>query len=350
MIVIKDLNIKLTNFSLKNINISINEGDFFALLGPTGSGKTMLLEAIAGLKSIESGSIKVMDTDVVKLPPEKRNISIVYQDYALFPNMTVEKNIRYGLRFKKNLDMKKVEDNFCFLVKMLRIDHILNRHTQNLSGGEKQRVALARALIIEPDILLLDEPFSALDTNTKEGIQLQIKNLYETLKTTIIMVTHNFSEVFSLADKVGIIKEGQIIETGTVEEVFKYPTTRFAAEFVGMKNIFNINDFITGIKENQNNWEEVIGYSKNSKISEVTSIGIRPESIMISKDKVNSDFNFIGSIINVVNSGPYLNILVESYNLKFHIFVTANRYLELGLSEKKRICFGFNKTEINLIR
>ena len=180
MIEINQLNLELPGFSLQNINLKINKGEFFTILGPTGSGKTLLLETIAGLKKPDQGSIRLNGQDVTALKPEQRNISIVYQDYALFPNMSVQQNIKFGLRFK-NKGMPN-QEKFEFLVKMLGIDNILKRYPQNLSGGEKQRVALARALIVNPDILLLDEPFSALDVNTKETIQKEIKILHHTFK------------------------------------------------------------------------------------------------------------------------------------------------------------------------
>lgn len=232
MIEIRNLHVKLSGFALDNINLTVNKSDFFALLGPTGAGKTVLLEAIAGLKKVTGGEIFIKGKNVTNWKPENRNISIVYQDYALFPNMKVKENITYGLKFKKHLN-KSAKDNFNMLVEMLGISHLTDRYPQNLSGGEQQRVALARALIVEPDILLLDEPFSALDVNTKELIQSEIKKIHDTLRTTTIMVTHNFSEVFSLADKVAIINQGSVQQIGRTEEVFRNPQSKFVANLLG---------------------------------------------------------------------------------------------------------------------
>jgi len=337
MIEIKDLEITFTGFKLKNVNLFLNKGEFFALLGPTGSGKTVLLDSIAGLKHVNSGKIFINGRDVTPFKPEERNISIVYQDYALFPNMNVRENIKYGLRFKKNGDSSKYKHNFALLVDMLGIRNILDRKIHNLSGGERQRVALARALIVEPDILLLDEPFSALDTNTKEIVQSEIKKIHNELKITTIMVTHNFSEVFSLADKVAVIRDGVIQQIGTAEEVFRIPNSIFVAKFVGMKNIFSfeeMNDKIT-----------VDDFNGSANYS----VGLRAEDIVVGTKNLQTDYQLNGFISDVSNNGIYTEVKVKTGNLIFTAYLTPNRYFELGLSEKKPVFLGFNKNDIILI-
>lgn len=333
MIKIKDLKLTFPGFSLDSINLSINKGEFFSLLGPTGSGKTVLLESIAGLKRIDSGKIYINNRDVTNLNPEKRNISIVYQDCALFPNMNVKENITYGLRFRKH---KNYSSRFDLLVEMLGIEKLLNRYPHNLSGGEQQRVALARALIVEPDILLLDEPFSALDVNTKEIVQSEIKNIHSALKITTIMVTHNFSEVFSLAEKVAIIYKGKIQQVGTVEEVFKKPNSKFTARFVGMKNIFPASDI-----KNLINLEDIKGDKQY--------IGLRAEDIIVGKESLQTDYQFKGKITAVYNNGIYSEVKVKAGDITFTAYLTPNRFFELELHENKPVTLGFNKRNINFI-
>lgn len=336
MIKIKNINLTFPNFALENVNLSIDKGDFFALLGPTGSGKTVLLEAIAGLKPLKQGEVWINDKNVTALKPEIRNISIVYQDYALFPHMSVTDNIKYGLRFRKKSN-EKHEEKFNLLVEMLKINHILNRYPQNLSGGEKQRVALARALIVNPDVLLLDEPFSALDAHTKETVQTEIKKIHETLKITTIMVTHNFSEVFSLANKVAVIKHGKIQQIGSTEEIFKTPNSKVVAEFVGMKNIFPLKLF--------NETLQLSGHELNNH----DYVGIRPEDIVVGNTELQTDYTIQGRVASVLNNGIYSEVRIETDKHLFSVYLTTNRYFELDLRENKDIILGFNKKDMNII-
>jgi molybdate/tungstate transport system ATP-binding protein len=186
MIEIKDLFIKFPGFVLRDINLSIGDGEFFMLLGPTGAGKTLVLEAIAGIVPITGGQIVVKGRDITRLPPEHRGTSIVYQDYALFPHLSVLKNITYGLRYHKN-DPKISEKRVTWLMEQLGLQSLAQRSIHNLSGGEKQRVALARALAVNPSVLLLDEPLSALDPNFREDIRELLKKLHQEVETTFLM-------------------------------------------------------------------------------------------------------------------------------------------------------------------
>lgn len=231
MIDIKDIKLKLGEFTLKDINVKIDLGEYFVILGPSGSGKTVFLETIAGLYGTSQGSIIYKDKDLFLLPTEKRNIGFVYQDYELFPHMTVKENIIFGLKIrkiKKEITDKKLSD----LVFMLKIEHLLDRYPSRLSGGEKQRVALARALIITPEILLLDEPMSALDMNTKLMLQKEIKNIHRKLKPTIIHVTHDIEEAMFLADNIGIMDDGRLKLLSNPEDVFSETDFSFLSEFV----------------------------------------------------------------------------------------------------------------------
>lgn len=338
MIEVRDLCLQLGSFSLKNINLSIDTGEFFALLGPTGTGKTVLLESIAGLKSLKRGRVIINNEDLTDRKPEERNISICYQDCALFPHMKVKDNIKYGLRFKNGNKNKKYEQNYNMLVEMLKIEHIVDRYPIFLSGGEKQRAALARALIVDPDILLLDEPLSALDAGIKETIEYELKNLHRALKTTTIMVTHDFREAYYLASKVGIIKDGSIIQTGSVHDVFQKPCSAFAAAFVGMKNMISI-------KKNPE-FAKTINTKRNK---EAEYIGIRPENIILSNDNCDSKYSFRGSINNIRNNGVYMELSINSYDICFKAFLTPNRFFELDLCEGKQIYFSINPEHICLI-
>lgn len=302
MIRIEDLNTKLSGFNLHEINLSIEEGEFFILMGPTGSGKTVLLEALAGLIPVKNGKILIGGKDVTRLPPEKRGIGIVYQDYVLFPHMTVMDNIKYGLHFHK-LSKKETEKRFGALIEELELAHLAHRFPLNLSGGELQRVALARALMVKPSVLLLDEPLSALDPNFREDIRLELKKIQRSSNTTFLMVTHDFAEALSLGSRGAVVNNGRIEQIGNMEDIFQRPSTMFVADFVGMKNIFEAQ-FNGTMAMIGNELEVNMGRQASENQGR---IAIRPDDIAISKQGVssNNDNSFKGIVTAMVDQGFY---------------------------------------------
>jgi molybdate/tungstate transport system ATP-binding protein len=331
MIQIKNLNIKLGNFRIKNVELKVKKGEFLILLGPTAAGKSVILEAIAGLVPIQNGKIVVNNHNITELKPEYRNISICYQDYNLFPHMNVRNNICYGLRFKKDRNNPQYQKNYKALVDLLKLEDILNRLPLNLSGGEQQRVSLARGLIGNPDVLLLDEPLSALDPNIKVSIQEELKNIHQTLQTTIIMVTHDFIEANYLADRVAIVNEGEVIQQGYLKEIFQQPDSVFAAQFIGVKNIFWVK-----------NPEELSFFG----LKEPSYIGIRPENVYVSQQPLNTAYHFQGRIGNIQNNQIYMEVECCNARRNYLSYLTVNRFFELGLKKNMPIYFGFNKGNI----
>lgn len=218
MFEIKALNVNLGQFFLKNIDINLEAGEYFAILGKTGTGKTVLLETIAGRHKIESGTIIRDHEDISHIPPEKRDIGFVYQNYELFPHLTVKDNIGFSLRFqkvtKKNIRTKTEE-----IMDMLSITHLKDRYPKDLSGGEKQRIAIGRSISKSPKLLLLDEPFSALDYVTKESVKALVKDIHQSLKPTIIHVTHDIKDAIHFADKIGILKDNTIAKVYNRKEI-----------------------------------------------------------------------------------------------------------------------------------
>lgn len=214
---------------LKNINLKIEKGEIISILGPSGCGKTTLLNLILGLTQVSEGRIIFDGEDITQMPMEKRGFNIVFQDYALFPNLNVYENIVYGLKNKPNISTtKEVQD----LINLLGLGKHLTKKIEELSGGQKQRTALARTLVMKPKILLLDEPLSALDGVIKESIKQKIKEIARDFKLTTIIVTHDPEEALTLSDKVLIVNEGQISQFGTPEEIIKKPANDFVSEFI----------------------------------------------------------------------------------------------------------------------
>jgi len=238
MISIRGLEVACGGFRLGPLDLHVAHKEFFAVVGPTGAGKTMLLEAVAGLVEPRRGAIFLEGLEITGLAPERRPVSIVYQDFSLFPHLDVQGNIEFGLRYIKGAGNggqgsgDRAGDGLVEeLMDRLGISHLSKRGVVNLSGGEKQRVALARALAVRPRLLLLDEPLSSLDPSSRQSVRGLLGQIHRAFGTTVIMVTHDFSDLFALADRVAVMNRGRIEQSGSVEEVFSRPATSFVADF-----------------------------------------------------------------------------------------------------------------------
>lgn len=226
---------------LKGINLEIEKGEFVCFLGPSGCGKTTLLRIIAGLETPNSGNIFLNEEDITKLDPSLRNLSMVFQSYALFPNMTVYENIEYGLK-KRIKDKEKRKEKIMEVLNLVGLEHISFKYPDEMSGGQQQRVSLARALALEPNILLLDEPLSALDAKVRENLRNEIKDIQIKLGITTIMVTHDQEEALTMGDKIAIINGGEIVQYGEPKEIYNNPKDIFVADFIGKINFIANNE------------------------------------------------------------------------------------------------------------
>ena len=221
--------------ALDNVALDIREGEFLTLLGPSGSGKTTLLSAIAGFLSVTSGSIHARGTEITHLPPEKRDFAMVFQGYALFPTMTVAENVGYPLRVRKVPSAERAE-RVRECLELVQMSRFADRMPHQLSGGQQQRIALARALSFKPDVLLLDEPLSALDKKLRADLQWELKALHDKLGVTFIYVTHDQDEAMSMSDRVIILSDGSVQQEGAPDELYNHPRNKFVASFLGKSN------------------------------------------------------------------------------------------------------------------
>jgi iron(III) transport system ATP-binding protein len=226
--------------AVEDLRLEIKDGEFVALLGPSGCGKTTTLRLVAGFLEPDAGEIRVNDKVIsspsVLVPPERRHMSMIFQSYAVWPHMTVSQNVAYGLKFKK-LSSREVEDKTERLLRLVHLEQFKGRYPAELSGGQQQRVALARALVVEPEILLLDEPLSNLDANLREEMRFEIRRLHEEFAITTIYVTHDQAEAMVASDRIVVMNKGKIIQSGSPEQIFDHPRSRFVAEFIGKTNI-----------------------------------------------------------------------------------------------------------------
>lgn len=225
------------NVIIPSLDLTIYDGEFITLLGPSGCGKTTLLRMIAGLETPSEGSIHLEDEDVTALPPYKRDVNMVFQHYALFPHMTVEENIKFGLMMKK-VSADEQKERIEQVLYLTQLEEFRNRRPQQMSGGQQQRVAIARALVNNPKVLLLDEPLGALDYQLRKNLQIELKNLQRGLGLTFIYVTHDQEEALTMSDRIVVMNKGVIEQDDTPDNIYHYPKTKFVAKFIGESNFF----------------------------------------------------------------------------------------------------------------
>ncbi|NIG14680.1 ABC transporter ATP-binding protein [Pantoea sp. Cy-640] len=247
----------------ENIDFSADEGEFVTLLGPSGCGKSTLLRCIAGLTDVDSGTILLQGQDLVPLPPQKRTIGMVFQSYALFPNMTVEKNVAFGLKMQK-LPAGEIQQRVMEALALVELTDFARRYPHQLSGGQCQRVALARSLVTRPRLLLLDEPLSALDARIRRHLREQIRHIQQELKLTTIFVTHDQEEALTLSDRIVLMNRGRIVQNGNAETLYTQPVDLFAAGFIGNYNLLSAEQAM-----------QLTGQPFSSQVA------IRPESIQL---------------------------------------------------------------------
>ena len=276
--------------ALKYVNFDVQEGEFVCILGPSGCGKTTLLRVIAGLESQSEGEINQNNKNISQLPPDQRDFGIVFQSYALFPNLTVKNNISFGLKTRKQ-NKDAIDRRVDELLNLVGLSDHINKYYAQLSGGEQQRVALARALAPSPGLLLLDEPLSALDAKVRQHLRLEIKNLQRKLGVTTIMVTHDQEEALTMADRIILMNKGVIEQEGSPQDIYSKPTTAFSANFIGTTNLFKANKISSNSIEIHGSILECNDDIKD----DVSTVTIRPEDVKISNSENNQNI-FTGTV------------------------------------------------------
>jgi ABC-type Fe3+/spermidine/putrescine transport system ATPase subunit len=267
--------------AVNDVSFSLKQGEFFSLLGPSGCGKTTTLRLIAGLESPTSGSIFLNGESVASQKPHQRNVSTVFQNYALFPHLTVAENVAFGLERRRTLHRTEIQTRVNRILQVVQLESKHHRMPNQISGGERQRVALARSLVLEPGVLLLDEPLSALDPKLRKQMRAELKSLQRRVGITFLFITHDQDEAMSLSDRIGVMNQGRIEQIGEPSTVYRKPLSRFVAEFLG-----------------EVNW--------------IDGIGIRPESVSISRQSPHSfEHSLPAVIVGVTYLGNYTSIEVR---------------------------------------
>ncbi len=232
--------------AVDGIDVEVGAGEFFTLLGPSGCGKTTTLRMVAGFEQPTDGQILLDGVDMAQSPPHKRPVNTVFQSYALFPHLDVGKNVAYGLRWRKDLDKPAREARVTTALELVRLSEFARRRPHQLSGGQQQRVALARALVLEPSVLLLDEPLGALDAKLRHSLRAELASLQREVGITFVLVTHDQEEALEMSDRLAVMNHGRIIQLGTPQEVYREPTTEFVADFLGVANLLDVESVSEG--------------------------------------------------------------------------------------------------------
>jgi sulfate/thiosulfate transport system ATP-binding protein len=328
-ITVKNVTKKFGNFvALDNVSLDVSDGSLLALLGPSGSGKTTLLRIIAGLEGADAGTVLDHEQDVTGRSPRDRNVGFVFQHYALFRQMTAFENIAFGLRVRRE-PKTRIETRVRELLHLVRLDGFERRYPSQLSGGQRQRVALARALAVEPRVLLLDEPFGALDAKVRQELRQWLRRFHEQIKVTTIFVTHDQEEAFELADRVVVMRGGRVEQQGTPQDVFDRPANPFVMDFLGNVNVFHgrMQDgkmLLAGFE---------MAYPECPQgESRAATAYVRPHELDIDRH-ANGDASLLAKVLQINPNGSVAKVRLESQpsNLELNVEINLDRYAELAL-------------------
>lgn len=328
------------------LDLTIEEGEFVVFVGPSGCGKSTLLRLIAGLEDVTSGAITIDDVDSTNLAPAKRGLAMVFQSYALYPQMTVKGNLSFGLKNAK-VPKAEIEERVARAAEILQIEPLLNRKPSALSGGQRQRVAIGRALVRDVEVFLFDEPLSNLDAKLRVDLRVEIKRLHQQLKNTMIYVTHDQIEAMTLADRIAIMRDGKIMQLGSPAEIYDFPMNKYVADFIGSPSM----NFIQGdIKDKCFNVDEhkipLKNYSAKSELSEGQKawVGIRPEHVVVGEAVKKSDYKATVTADIVEPMGADTLVWTEFAGQPFRIRLDGT----FPVSSGQELPIGINASTVSL--
>ena len=333
---------------MKNINLAIADAEYLVLLGPTGAGKTLLLETIMGFYEPDGGRILIDGQEVTVLAPEKRGIGYVPQNSVLFPHLTVRQNIAFGLKMHgaEKARQDKTVDHIIDLVNLKSIEH---RSPASLSGGEKQKVALARVLAIDSKLVLLDEPLASVDVETARQLRYELRRLHKEQGKTVIHVTHSLIEGFGLADKIALMKDGEIVQVGNVKELLAKPKNEFAARLLGYENVFRAK-----IVQTERDFSildvEGVKFKVTGEVTHVGLVAVRPEDITVELSPIN-DLNanvLRASILDYTDLGPIV-MMDTNAGLPMKVVLAKSSFIEKGLETGKEVWLKFKNATVKII-
>ena len=347
MLEVKGLCAKRGDFLLEDVSFEVQDGEYFVLLGPTGGGKTVLLESIAGIHGIRGGSVWIGGRDVTPLTVQERKIGFAFQKYTLYRHLSVRDNISFGLlwRYKTQREIDEAVDR---VIELLGLQDLLDKRPWALSGGESQKICLARAIAVRPDLLLLDEPLGSVDPDSREGTERELKESHNHLNLTTIHVTHDFEEAIALGDRIAVMIGGRIVQTGTPDQVFRHPGSEAVARFLMARNIFS------GEVQDGHGGQSTFCLD-GEKLAVVTPLrgerhaSVRPEDISISREPVDSGAanSLPGTITRVSDRGSIAHVWVD-VPPEFACLILHPSFEEMGLGEGQKVYITFKASAVNV--
>jgi len=293
-------------FALKDVSLEVKSGEFLTLLGPSGSGKTTLLMVLAGFTRPDYGSVKFGTEEVVLKPPHLRDIGMVFQNYALFPHMNVEQNVGYPQKLR-GVSKEEIKHTVNEALRTVKLDGLGHRGVAELSGGQKQRVALARAIVFQPKILLMDEPLSALDKKLREEMQIELRQLHDSLSMTTVYVTHDQKEALTMSDRIAVINGGGLMQLGTPNEIYQSPNNAFIADFIGESSLLSVK--VSKKNAYLGNVKILVDHSVN-KEGEFLLV-VRPEKLFLTNEKAKNCNTFTGSVVESIYQGESQLLMIK---------------------------------------
>jgi putative spermidine/putrescine transport system ATP-binding protein len=337
--------------AVDNISLEVKRGEFLTFLGPSGSGKTTIMMMIAGFQVPTSGQIFIEDKMVVYQPPFKRNIGMVFQNYALFPHMTVFDNIAFPLRMRK-VERRTISEQVGKALGLVKLAELGKRYPRQLSGGQQQRVALARALVYNPPVLLMDEPLGALDKKLREHMQLEIKSLHKAVGITVIYVTHDQTEALTMSDRIAVMNLGHIEQIGSPEELYERPRNKFVADFIGETNFLSAR--IQGEKEGKlelttSKGLRIIAPKKLLSAHTEVSVAIRPERVIFVNSRQEKMNTYEGRVEESIYIGDTLKYRVFVENKEWITMTQKNDLGSKRYQKGDRVLIGWEDQDINLV-
>ena len=335
--------------AVDHVSLSIKENEFFSLLGPSGCGKTTTLRIIAGLEDPDEGIVKLRGKVVNDLPPYRRNVGMVFQNLALFPHMTVFDNIAFGLKMRK-VPKEEIKKKVMEMLRITKMEGLEKRKIHQLSGGQQQRVAIARALVIEPDVLLLDEPLGALDLKIRLAMQVELKRIQREVGTTFVYVTHDQGEALSMSDRIAVMNDGKIQQIGTPMEIYEHPKTRFVADFIGEANLIEGKCTSPGIFESNLLPTPIKVVDEKEFVGKNVFLTVRPERINVGEEAKKLENSVEGIIESYIYQGSavLINVRIGGETL-LKVRVPASAEVIKILGTNKSITIGWEKEDAILV-
>jgi putrescine transport system ATP-binding protein len=319
---------------LQSLNLTLYEGEFFSILGGSGCGKTTILRILAGLELPDHGHVHLDGADISNFTPHKRPVNMMFQSYALFPHMTVEQNIAFGLH-QDNLKRAVIRERVEEALTLVRMTDYRKRKPHQLSGGQKQRVALARSIVKRPKLLLLDEPMGALDRHLREEMQFELVNIQEKIGVTTLMVTHDQEEAMTMSSRIGVMQNGQMLQVGTPTEVYEFPHTRYVADFMGSNNLFEgriarQDATHAWIDSEESGCQLMVNHNLDAPIDTEVCVAIRPEKMLLNKHKPEGDVNYVYGVISEIAYLGDVSVYYVALKTGKVLMVSATNHVRLS--------------------